>query len=336
MSYRSSIEIAAACSVVIHLAVISGIGYGLQHREAKPAPNQTTMVIALKPPDPTEEKEVKYLVDTVAPAQRPVEKTDLISNQDSQARDNSPEENSDLQPTSETTSEFNELGGAEPVPSVPPVPLQPASPTSSQPVRQEAPPEAETAPPLEDAFEQNTVARAPVEVPPATVEQPATEAPEPEPEPVPEPEQESELVPEPFQVAQSPIPAQPILAEIDSTRTRESGGAKDEGSLSFEANRHELGEYMRRVRRMIRLEWRRGLQIRYRGSGPAEAVIKFGITPSGRLEFAKVVDQGTSITFAAMCKGAIESAGPYPPFPFDVPVEYRTQNLEIQIHFNYR
>jgi len=342
MSYRSSIEIAGVCSVIVHLAVISGIGYGLHHREDTPGPVPSTIVIALKPPDPVEEEQVKRLIDSGAPAQRPVESTDtdLISDQDTQAQDDSPAEGEGLQPTSETTAEFDELGASEPIPvePVPPMPIAPAAPPPT--ATEQPPPEAETTPPAQESSELTTVARLTEEADLSAIEQPASVPAEAEVEPEPEAEVEAvvdaEETLEPFEVAQSPIPLQPVLQNIDSTRTREGGGAKDDGPLSFEANKHELGEYMLRVRQMIKLEWRRGLQLRYRGAGPADAVIKFGISPTGRLVFAKVIEQGSSITYAAMCKGAIEDAGPFPPFPFEVPDEYRTQNLEVQIKFNYR
>ena len=344
MSYRSSIEIAGVCSVIVHLAIISGIGYRLQHREDTPAPAPPTMVIALRPPDPAEEEQVKRLIDSGAPAQHPVESadTDLISEQDTQAQDNSPEEGEGLQPTSETTAEFDELGLPEPILAepVPPAPIPPESAAPAPPptVVEQPQLEANTAPPMQESPERVTVARALDKAPLPATEQLAS-APsesEPEPEVAAEPEPEEESPSEPFQMAQYPIPLQPVIQNIDSTRTRENGGAKDEGPLSFEANKHELGEYMLRVRQLIKLEWRRGLQIRYRGAGPAEAVVKFGISPTGQLVFANVIEQGASITYAAMCKGAIEAAGPFPPFPFEIPAEYRTRNLEVQIKFNYR
>lgn len=75
--------------------------------------------------------------------------------------------------------------------------------------------------------------------------------------------------------------------------------------------------------------------MRYTGAGPAEAVIKFSISPKGEVVYATILDRGVSITYAAMCKGAIEKAGPFPAFPFDLPAEYRSRNLELEIRFRY-
>ena len=53
-----------------------------------------------------------------------------------------------------------------------------------------------------------------------------------------------------------------------------------------------------------------------------ETAIKVAGTPDDRI-------------YAALCKEAIEKAGPFGPFPFVVPDMYRNRNLEIRWSFNF-
>jgi hypothetical protein len=59
------------------------------------------------------------------------------------------------------------------------------------------------------------------------------------------------------------------------------------------------------------------------------------ISPSGEVVSVTIVDPGESVSFAPLCKEAIEEAGPFPPFPFEVPEAYRNRNLEIRWTFSF-
>ena len=48
-----------------------------------------------------------------------------------------------------------------------------------------------------------------------------------------------------------------------------------------------------------------------------------------------MVEPGSSLTYAVLCRQAVEMAAPFGPFPFDVPEIYRNHNLEITWKFSY-
>jgi outer membrane biosynthesis protein TonB len=148
------------------------------------------------------------------------------------------------------------------------------------------------------------------------------------------PEQQPD--PQRFRVAEAapPAPSMPVQ-ELRSSRGRQEGGTFNSGFTSFEANKHELGEYMLHVRSLVEREWRLALRLRYTGVSRTDAVIECSIRPDGTLEYARVLEPGTSLTFAVLCRQAIEQAAPFGPFPFEVPEIYRKENLEITWRFSY-
>ena len=133
-------------------------------------------------------------------------------------------------------------------------------------------------------------------------------------------------------IRETPVP--PMMQD-GTTRGRISGGVKATGLASFEAHRHALGAYMLEVRRRVDRAWRSALMLKYSGSTPADALLDCAIDPGGELVFAIVIDPGDSATFALLCKEALERAGPFPPFPFEVPAIFRSKNLEIRWHFTF-
>ena len=127
----------------------------------------------------------------------------------------------------------------------------------------------------------------------------------------------------------------PLTESIGIARGRESGGAEVKGDLSFNANRHALGEYMLGVRRQVERAWRMSLQFKYTGTSRATATLECSIRPDGILEHVKILERGHSVIYAALCKQAIERAAPFGPFPFDVPLSYRSENLVIRWKFSF-
>jgi len=368
MSYPTRITVAlgvASCIVAASIAatprVLGAIDLG-----ATVVPEPRPIQLDLRdlqplPPEPLEEQEPpKSLIDAGAAAEGPVRETDLISSEDTQAQDMSDAEGDDARPAAEEVDDFDQLGAAA-SPPAPPSPPQPATePAQKSPLAEAAaePAPPEPAPPAEETPSGPApetpepgvvVADQPAPEPPAPNAKPAVQepkaaaAPKQQAEPT-EPRSEAEQ-PERFQVAAAPPqapqppaapPAQRIpVQELRASKGREGGGATNSGFTSFEANKHELGAYMLKVRNAVEREWRTALHLRYSGVSRTEATIKCSIRPDGTLEFVSIVDAGASLTYAVLCREAIEKAGPFEPFPFDVPEIYRNENLEINWRFSY-
>ena len=137
--------------------------------------------------------------------------------------------------------------------------------------------------------------------------------------------------------APSPEPEtpKPLSQTMHIAKGREGGGASESGVLNFEAKSHELGEYMLEVRRRVERQWHAAIQLRYQGVKRAQAVIACSIRPNGTLEYARIEESGDSMTFAIVCKDALERAAPFPKLPFDVPEIYRNENIVIRWKFSY-
>ncbi len=294
----------------------------------------------LEPPPPPEP--VKRLVDPGAPADVTGQDTDLISSAASRAQDTSDQQGDPERPAAQQIDDFDQLG-ANASPPAPPAPEMTPPAAQKEPVPEEA--AAESAPlPAEPkpVAEPEPVAK--------NAGKPAPEQSEPArrdatPEFAPPEKSAQEIAArevtkprpelEPFKVAQAtpppPIPTQELRAE----KGREGGGAETSGFTSFEANKHALGEYMLGVRNRVERQWRTALHLRYAGASRTDAVIHCVIRPDGTIESVSIVDAGGSLTYAVMCREAVEMAGPFGPFPFDVPEIFRTDNLEINWKFSY-
>lgn len=315
------------------------------------------------PPEPEVEKDdPKRLIDAGADAQAPVRETDLISSRDTQAQDMSDKAGDETRPAADQVDEFDQLGSAPSAPTPPPQPApEPAAEsTPAEPMAEATPAEPVTAaeetpsgPEPETESPGVAVADQPKEEPPAPSAKPAepeariASAPEAAEKKVeaPKPEPKAETQPERFQVAAAqpqppapePTPPRPQVPvqELRASKGRDGGGATNSGFTSFEANKHALGEYMLQVRNKVEREWRTALHLRYSGVSRTDATIKCSIRPDGTLEFVEITDAGSSLTYAVLCREAIEKAGPFEPFPFDVPEIYRNENLEINWRFSY-
>jgi len=77
------------------------------------------------------------------------------------------------------------------------------------------------------------------------------------------------------------------------------------------------------------------LLTRYSGTSPTEVVIDCAIAPDGTLARVEIVGEPKDRVYAALCKDAVEKAGPFKPFPFTVPDMYRNRNLEIRWTFSF-
>ena len=329
MSYSRRTWIAFIASCLLHLLLL---GVGLRHVDAIPSPPNNT-----KPPPiifnftpPPEPEPVKQLVETLIPTSEEVAETDLISDKNSKAQDESEETGERLAPAMEEEADFDQL---------------PTTPETQSPEKStlnaveaiKAVESTETLPPptaplksIEKSESDNPSSDKAKEQPDKEETNPLADAPEKE-------------LPERIKIAAALEPAptaekekpQPLSQTFDIGNTRKDGGTNESGVMNFEAKSHELGEYMLEVRRRVERQWYTALQLRYQGVKRAEATIECSIRPDGTLEYVRIKDKGNSMTFAIVCRDALQLAAPFPKLPIEVPEIYKSQNIEITWRFSY-
>jgi hypothetical protein len=366
MSYSRRVIIASIVSVFLH-----GAFFWMGHRTAEAIPRSAykqaaaPLLFRLEPdPDLQQEKSVKRLISTPNPTTEEVEETDLISDSDSKAQDESDVEGERAAPHVEEPDEFDrvEQAPSEPQPPVAELvdvieaveqvagqenPDQDNDPTQEEPPEQSVMTErqddpADIAPP-----EEIPVLLEAAEAPAAILEETIQEDHEMEDSEVSE-EGDEEIsedqeTPQRFEIARaqqqppqpSRLPAPTFGQDLSVSRGRAGGGVAKIGVMNFEAKSHELGEYMLEVRRRVERQWHTAIQLRYLGVKRVEATIECIIRPSGIIEEVRIVDPGTSIPFAVLCRDAIKNAGPFPKLSFEIPEFYRSQNIEIRWKFSY-
>lgn len=277
-------------------------------------------------PDPAPRQPQRQLVDVVQPATRPVLPTDLIAVQSSNASDLAATAGDRPGPKVDEEATVDALGGrAGQQPTPPPAPPAPqASPARPDEAveREMEPREAqaareETAPQAPATEKSITIARADAlaaPAPAATAAAPSAAAPAP------------------------PVPPGPIgnnRPEDTPTRGRRYSGVEKVGVQGFEALRSEIAPYLKQVEEAVERRWREALLTKYSGSRATRAEIDCEIAPDGRIVSLKINGTPDDRIYAALCKEAIEKAGPFGPFPFAVPDVYRNKNLEIRWSFNF-
>ncbi len=306
-TYSTCMKRAAIASVAIHAIALASVALWPEDDSIGLGPEKEEPIkVSLRQPEP--DVPSRFIDSQTEAPQDPVSpQTDLISDRNSKASDASDVQGKRPAPFFEKPEDFDLLGG-------------PAAP-------------------------------APTPVPPSPVEQPETKAAkEEEPEPVkPEPdppEKPSETIPpEPEPEQEKPQEERVQLAKLDppalerdrptESKGRIDGGIKSKGFTGFEAMEHELGPYLKEVRKKVERYWHGVLEMRYSGASKTKAVLECAISPDGKLVHVKIAEAGDSATYAHLCKQAIEKAAPFPPFPFDVPAVYREKNLEIRWTFSY-
>ena len=345
MTYSRRVAITTGVSILAH-GVLLWVG---QNRvEAKPLmlSERPPIVFRLEPlpqpePDPEPEPErVRTINDTPDPTNEPVEDTDLISDNNSKARDESDQTGDRVAPASDQPDDFDAV---EQIPTAEPMPLvEPPSPpveteqedssdtdtqessTAIELIAEEAAEAAQETSPMDET---ESAEEAPAETaesaPQEKIDKPAEKAP-----------------PEPLKIAKAIIPeTEPPPLRIDQDlragRTRDNGGTSERGVINFEAKSHELGEFMLQVRKQVELQWHTAIQLRYSGVRRVEAIIECSIRPDGMIESVTIVDPGDSMTFAILCRESIRKAAPFPPLGFKVPEIYRSRNIEIRWRFSY-
>lgn len=315
-AYRRRMGAAVVVSLLLHVAAFVPEWRGDRHRVALEDEAFEPIVIDLQPEPVPQQEPPKRLIDAAVESPTPPDQTDLIAETDSAASDLS-----DAPPTGDAprmeAGEFEQLGRTEPVP--PPQPPAASAP-AEEPVPEPDAPAEETPEPAEEPMvvaanpKRETVR--PMEAPRANPQrqQPAPATPPVEPQP--------------------PQPSAPVEREARN-QTPVEGEAVNAGFLGFEAMRHELAPYMKTVRNAVEKRWKIAIHLKYTGTDPVKSVIECAIAPDGRLVFVDIVEPGSNVTHAVLCKKAIEEAGPFPPFPFEVPEMYRNENLRIRWTFSF-
>lgn len=321
MTYRRRMAAALIASVVFHLvagAVMALHSARSDRASALVAPETAPVVLNIVPED-----QPQRLIETSTPADEPVAgDSPRISDKDANASDMKEGEDDSTAPAVDVT-DSHEDPGRPAMPLSPPMPLP--APLAPEPAR-----EQETSAGEEEEDETPPVE----ETETAMVEDKAEPAPEPAEEPEHETQEPAEAEEtERQQLAKLEPPALPEPPEL--SRGVISGNAKNKGFLGHEAMQHEMAPYMLEIRKRVEKRWRALLQLNFSANIPSQAVLDCAIAPDGEVAELAIVDQGESASFARLCKEAIESAGPFGPFPFEVPSVYRNKNLEIRWTFSY-
>jgi len=325
--YNRRIGFAVVVSLLVH-GVVFVLPFTGMGRNFQPGPEPSAPLVVDLRPEP-EREEARRLIDTAVESPDQPEETELISDRNAEASDLSPEESDDTAPSA-PEGDFEQVGGMEAV-----TPSEPASsPAPTDPAEEAEPSEPETSKPESEpdgpieesdrpAEERIAVAAAPKEL------RPRAAAPQAQPSQLSDQQQEA------VSQEQPSTPQPPTVPRDARTQSPVSAEAQNLGFLGFEAMRDDIAPYLRIIRDRVEPKWKMAVQTRYRGTGSAKAVIDCAIRPDGTLAYARIVEDGGSLRHALICKRAIESAAPFPPFPFEVPQMYRNDNLQIHWTFNF-
>lgn len=309
-SFRKRFFIALLLSLLVHVLCMIYAAYSVVHYEMPMRPLVLTMspatehappAQAAEQPAPPPSPEPQSLVDAMQPAHEPVKPTDLIAERDSNAGDMQPSDEAGANdaPNVDIVGEFDDVGSAPGV-------------------------QAQARVEQKGKRSEGKKAAAEQKMTPEHLEKPAPESAEPAGEDASAADRAQDAVPLPA----GDGPGAPSRGRVD-------GNVKNLGFLGFEAMKSEVAPYLKEVRRRVERRWHAALQMRYSGTTPTRAVVECAIAPDGRLLEAVIVEAGDSPTYAALCREAIRSAGPFPAFPFQVPEMYRSKNLEIRWTFGF-
>jgi len=300
MTYRQRLTLAAACSVAVHLIVLAPGGCRAKPRSLALSRNDP-IVLELQPEPavpPTQQ-----FVDAPVAANEPVGQTHRIAERSSRAADKVEGGEEGGAPRVEKPTGFDRIAAPAPAPPATPPPEKPRVREPVQPpdLRRE-----QVAAATLDKVEAELMLRDEQE------------------------DAEAENGPAPEQTAAPPPELAPQIAT-----GRVQSGVKRTGLMAFEAMESEIAPYLKEVRQRVERNWRTALHMRYSGTSPTRAVLDCAIAPDGHIISVVIVEAGDSATFAPLCKEAIENAGPFGPFPFEVPDVYRSRNLEIRWTFSF-
>jgi len=311
--FRRRFRWALTGSLALHLIVLCAVTLRACQVEDAAAPLVITLLPAAPPaPEPPPAAEPppegpRNLVDAVNPSPEPPAPTPNVAEQDSRAQDLSDAAGAPDRPHVEQEAEQDTPPAAPhpPAPAVAPAP-ETAKPKKSEKEKKKDTKEQKEAAPSAAPPDINVAA------PPDTGE----------------PESPPSDTPQ----AAQPLPESERARDA---RGRVGGGVTNMGFLGYEALRSEVAPYLKEVRKRVERNWYAALQMRYQGTTPTRAVVECAIAADGRLIHATILEPGESATYAPLCREAIERAGPFPPFPFEVPHMYRDKNLVIRWTFDF-
>jgi len=312
---RWAIVLALAVHAVLFLLPMNFRGSGPLF--IPPSADEQPVVVALQPTD-----EPQQLIAPGAPADTaPSPATDLIAERASKAQDMTPGDTGGATP---------DAGAVGPVNDVVTAPAPPPAPSAS--------PGEVPVTPIDSAAPKPEEGPRDTQRPPPQTPTPAA----PTPEPLERVAPAEPAVPGP---PEAPRDAAIQLAKADTPNAQEhtmgttqsqlAGGVTSQGFLSFEAKQSEFAPYLRTVRDRVEKRWKAIMHVRYSGATTVQAVVDCAIAPDGKLDRVAIVEPGASATFAGLCKQAIEQAGPFGPFPFQVPDVYQSRNIEIRWTFSF-
>lgn len=342
---------ALVLSVVVHLALLLGVGAGVR---------RGTVAAAADSP---ERDPLRFeLVETPeSAATEETRESDLLSNRTTRSQEPSPErerpvtgspdlpqrgESHDLRPEG-TAPRLGPTRPPAPAPrapsraSPPQVRQQAREPTREQLARTESSgiqlPE-ESAPRRPPAAPPGDTEPAPEEQRPTAEARPGPSRQPRPPRPPAEPSRTEPAPPTAFQLDDSFRPGRPSLTPAEEEALAR---AEAEGEFSFEATQHFFADYFLHLRREIENTWVLLLMTRYTGLEPSRAVVDFQILPDGSVRGLAVRSgEGDEEIFPLVCTMAVRNAGPFPPVPYDsipqLPPEARDLPLRVRVNFNYR
>lgn len=314
MPYSYRITAAAVLSVLLHLLALWAWVFRSPADTLGPLPPVAeNMVVRLQPEPPPQ----RQLVDIAEPAEDAPEPTDNIAEQNARASDAELAQGENLGPRPDMEADAEVVGApALPAEAAP----QSAAPPSA-PALEAMSPQAEDTPEATPEPPPVQTARALPLPRPARPGKPQPESPEANP---------SETTPREAVAKAAPAPPRPPR----KSRGKLDNQVNQKGFAGYEALQDELAPYLREVQLRVERRWNEALMTRYQGSSKVRAEVDCVITPDGKVT-ATIVDDGGNRLYGALCKNAIEQAGPFPPFPFDVPDIYRSQSLEIRWTFSF-
>ena len=308
MNYSTRMKIAAVLSLLLHAAGVALLRQSYEPRKFVPPAETEPIVLDLQPEAPPEAQPVppRQLVDVAVPAEPAPPPTDRIAEVNAETLDVARHDAERPAPTLDQ-DDYDAL----PKPAEAPV----------QPVQESAPPqeemsEAESKDERDDREEpQPEVKEAMVRelVPERKKEAPAEEAPD-----------------GPIKIAQATMPQRP-----EAGKSRERGGVSTQGQTNVEAIQSDIAPYLKHVRTKVEQQWNQMLYTRYSGTSPVETVIDCAINAQGELVSVTVVGTDKDRLYSALCRDAVQRAGPFGAFPFEVPDIYRGKDLEIRWTFSF-
>ena len=310
MTYANRMTLAALVSALLHGAAIGVLQHTYVPAPVPAAPLPEPLVLNLQPPDPPPPPPTRQLVDVQVPADTPPKPVDRIAETHAEAMDLAARPDADASPALELDN-FDALP-MRAAPETPPEPAAPPPPekTERKEEQKEAPEAIEETLPVEE-----------IDAPLESVQEPDAVPDRQEPRPE-----------APIRIAQA-TPAPPQRPSPGTSRDR--AGVSRQGVTNFDAIQNEIAPYLKHVRQLVERRWNEMLYTRYSGTSPVTAVIDCAINPQGELVSVTVVGPDGDRLYSALCKDAVRRAGPFGPFPFEVPDIYRDKNLEIRWTFNF-